>query len=301
MQSGFPYFQPSQVWRQAAKISDGLKKRNNHFYIVSGIGCEDSEFGEKIRDYASDEKSIAILIDLAKKTRTDFKSVVSELIAALDLKRETEEEAYRNLAGYMHSAFKAGYLLVLIIVNAEKAETADFDYLYQTSQIIYDRYPNLKNKPLFKFVFLGSEPSMGKVRKAGFKPLEVLPAPRYERTDIINHISFLFPELHEKQSLTEECADALLKETGGLPVPIRFALEQTARKKQVDFILKPSEILIEKMKAVFLPEFEDTLRVLKQNHPSPYNKTLIYAVLFLALALILLIFYLFYSMFSNFL
>ena len=110
------------------------------------------------------------------------------------------------------------------------------------ADIIYERYPKQKTRPLFRFVFIGEAAGVTDFKRKD-RSLSVFDAPLYERRDVINHLCLSFPHLSQDKAL-ETGADRIIFETAGAVGAVREIFEDL-QETRTDISAEKVERLID--------------------------------------------------------
>ena len=119
------------------------------------------------------------------------------MISAFGL--DKEDNPYEAFGKYLAKLFQEKRLIVAVILGSDRLTEENIRVLYEFSSVIYEKYPKLRKRKLFRFVFIGTSEALPKIRKYAEKGLGVFEGQALTLTDVKNVLI-----LHDEHFMTQK-------------------------------------------------------------------------------------------------
>lgn len=194
-------------------------KNTQTIFIALPAYAQDAQFAQRIGHYVQISNTHSVIIDAQN---FNIKQIMDEYIHQLGL--EGQGDIYSAFGKLITDYFKHDYVLTSVIYNAQALGKQDFDYLYELSSLIYEKFPKQRHKVLMRFIFIADHTVAPILRKKTGGKLCRLNFPKLSITECINAL-YLFTPVNARTKLfyqtINKYAQGLLKATAGYPALMR--------------------------------------------------------------------------------
>lgn len=190
---GFSFYAQAE-FALCRKIYDFMRQKPYDSFIQMPDYAVDYVFANRLSAMLKSPKALSMILDAQK---TDSKGFIDKMIAAVGL--EAEEKPYEAFGKYLAKLFQEKRLIVAIILGSDRLTEENIRSLYEFSSVIHEKYPKLRKRKLFRFVFIGTARALPSIRKYAEKGFGVFEAESLTLTDVKNVLI-----LHNEQYTTQK-------------------------------------------------------------------------------------------------
>ncbi|MFT6071833.1 MAG: hypothetical protein ACJARD_000828 [Alphaproteobacteria bacterium] len=219
--SHFDFFSSSEA-SLCLQVLKGIKSKAQTLFIPIPHYAQDKILADRISHYIQLPRTKSVIINAENLTA---KEIISHYVQQLNL--EKADNIYHEFARLMTHYFKHGNVLHSVIYNAHCLSKQDFDYLYELSSLIYERFPKQRHKPLMQFIFIGDKSILPTLRKKTSRKLCQILLPLLTLTDCMNAL-YLATPVEGRTALFTHCVQQIARNlqiaTAGYPALLRHLL-----------------------------------------------------------------------------